>query len=238
MSQQQSVLRHLMDILNSIDTDLLLPLRTHEKEGQGGFLSISRQVFCYIDYLGALSTNGENTSKNAVAYMEKYLVRANSQYAGKSDLMYNMWRHGTVHEYDPKIFRSEAKQFRLRWGANNSSRATNRKWHLACLCRENKPNCCHWFINLFELVEDLKESIRWFIHDLKFDEEYLAKAESNLDRLSQEVDLDKPGKANLMSEAEKLVAETSGVIDERNNVIREFQKPEEFEKYRRDEWGK
>ena len=238
MNEQQSVLGHLVDILNSIDTDLFLPLRTHEKQGRGGFLSISRQVFCYIDYLGALSTDGKNTSGNAVAYMEQYLVRANSAYSGRSNLMYTMWRHGTVHEYDPKIFKSDEKQFRLRWGANNSSRAENRKWHLACFCKGSKPNCYHWFINLFELVKDLKESIRWFIQDLEFNEKHLAKARSNLQKLSQEVDLDKPEKGNLISEAEKLVAETAGVLDDRNNVIRKFQDRKEFEKYRRDEWSK
>jgi hypothetical protein len=238
MNEQQSVLRHLVDILNSIDTDLLLPLRTHESERQGGFLSISRQVFCYIDYLGALSTNGKNASSNAVAYMEKYLARVNSAYSGKSNLMFSMWRHGTVHEYDPKVFKSDAKQFRLRWGANNSSRTENRRWHLACFCKENKPNCYFWFINLFELVEDLKESIRWFIHDLEFNEKYLAKARSNLEKLSQEVDLDKPVKANLKSEAENLVADTAGVLDERNQVIHVFKDRNEFEKYRHDEWSK
>ena len=238
MNEQQSVLRPLADILNSIDTELLLPLRTHEKEGRGGFLSISRQVFCYIDYLGALSSDGKNTSGNAVAYMEKYLVRANSAYSGKSNLMYSMWRHGTVHEYDPKLFKSDAKQFRLGWGANNSSRAENRKWHLACFCKGNKPNCYHWFINLFELVGDLKESVRCFISDLEFDEAYLTKTRNNSQKLSRDVDLDKPKRSNLMSEAQAVVKETAGVVDERNQVIHVFKDRKEFDKYRRDEWGK
>ncbi len=233
MNEQQSVLRHLVDILNSIDTDLLLPLSTHGKEGHGGFLSISRQVFCYIDYLGALSTNGKNDSDNAVAYMEKYLVRANSAYSGKSNLMYRMWRHGTVHEYDPKIFKSDANQFRLVWGANNSSRAENRKWHLACFFKENKPNCYYWFINLFELVGDLKESVRHLISDLELDEVYLAKARNNFQKLSRDVDLDNPKSSNLMSEAEAIVETAAGVVDERNQVIHVFEDRKEFEKYRR-----
>jgi hypothetical protein len=64
MNDQKSVLEHLVGILESIDNDLILPLKMHEKENKGGFFSISRQVFCYVDYLGALAKNGKSTSKN------------------------------------------------------------------------------------------------------------------------------------------------------------------------------
>lgn len=237
MNEQKSVLGHLIDILGSIDTDLILPLKAHEKENRGGFLSISRQVFCYIDYLGALASDGKNSSENAVDYMEKYLTKANRGYSGKSNLMYRIWRHGTVHEYDPKVFKSSAKQFRLGWGANNSSRRENRKWHLACFCKEKKPNCYHWFINLFELVEDLKKSVTYFIHDLEFDQSYLSKVRDNLQKMSRDVDLDKPQKSNLLAEAERIVGETAGVIDQNNQVTRVFEGTREFEEYRKEEWG-
>ncbi len=152
--------------------------------------------------------------------------------------MYSMWRHGTVHEYDPKIFKSNAKQFRLVWGANNSSRAENRKWHLACFCKENESNCYYWFINLFELVDDLKESVRYFISDLEFDEAYFTKARNNLQKLSRDLDLDKPERSKLRLEAEAIVKATAGIINERNQVIRVFTDREEFQKYQYDVWGK
>ena len=66
MQAQGSILAHLIDILDSIESDLMLPLKTHEREDRGGFFSISQQVFSYIDYLGALAANGENSTRNAV----------------------------------------------------------------------------------------------------------------------------------------------------------------------------
>jgi|GEM_PF-4503248 len=39
-----------------------------------------------------------------------------------------------------------------------------------CLCKEKEPDSYHWFINLFELVEDLKASVKYFIYALEFDQ--------------------------------------------------------------------
>ena len=41
-------------------------------------MSIPRSVFSYVDYLGALTDNGETGTVNAVKFMEKYFVEANS----------------------------------------------------------------------------------------------------------------------------------------------------------------
>jgi hypothetical protein len=237
MLQQESVIAHLIGIVESIEADLMLALRAHEREDRGGFLSISRQVFCYVDYLGALASNGENSTKNAVAYMERYFTRANPAYKDKCKLMYNMWRHGTVHEYDPKVFASQANGFRLRWGANNTSVAHNRKWHLKCLCRDNQPGDYHWFINLFELVGELRISVTFFAADLEADEKYLAKAKRNLKKLSSDINLDRQ-KQNLLSEAKAVVERAPGVIDDRGEVIREFKDDTERERFIAEEWGK
>jgi len=236
--QQQSILAHLIGIIESIEADLMFPLRAHEREDRGGFFSISRQVFCYVDYLGALAADGENSTKNAVAYMERYFTRANPNYSGKCSLMYSMWRHGTVHEYDPKVFVSADAEgrFRLSWGANNTSAAHNRKWHLKCLCRDSKPGYYHWFINLFELVDELRRSITFFAADLELDEKALQKARRNFKKLSHEIDLDK--KPNLLSEAKKVVDVAAGVIDDRGQVIREFKDAIERERFITEEWGK
>ena len=234
---QGSILAHLIDILDSIEADLMLPLRAHERENRGGFFSISRQVFSYIDYLGALATDGANSTNNAVAYMEKYFSPANSAYAGRCNLLYSMWRHGTVHEYDPKVFVSQAHAFRLRWGANNTSIALNRKWHLKCLCRASQLGSYNWFINLFELVEDLRKSVMYFIADLEVDQAYLQRAKENLVKLSTQVDLDNKPKAALLGEAIAVVSDAAGVIDDQGNVIREFKVANEFEAFKKDAWG-
>jgi hypothetical protein len=237
MRAQESLLVHLFHIIESIDADLMLPLRAHEREDRGGFFSISRQAFSYIDYLGALAADGDNSTNNAVAYMEKYFSPANPAYAGKCNLLYSIWRHGTVHEYDPKVFVSHAHAFRLRWGANNTSIALNRKWHLKCLCRASQPGSYNWFINLFELVEDLRKSVMYFIADLEVDQAYLQRAKENLVKLSAQVDLDNKPKPALLGEAISVVGDAAGVIDDQGNVIREFKGADEFESFKKDEWG-
>lgn len=237
MQPQGSILAHLIDIVESIESDLMLPLRAHEREDRGGFFSISRQVFSYIDYLGALAANGKNSTDNAVAYMEKYFSLVNPAYAGRCNLMYAMWRHGTVHEYDPKVFVSHAHGFRLRWGANNTSLALNRKWHLKCLCRASQPGSYHWFINLFELVDDLRKSVTYFVADLEADQTYLQKAKQNLNKLSAEVNLDNQQRVTALGEAITVVDNAAGVIDDRGNVICEFKDATEFEAFKNAEWG-
>jgi hypothetical protein len=193
-------------------------------------------VFSYIDYLGALAANGKNSTYNAVAYMEKYFSRVNPAYIGRCNLMYAMWRHGTVHEYDPKVSVSHAHSFSLRWGANNTSVALNRKWHLKCLCRASQPGSYHWFINLFELVDDLRKSVTYFVADLEADQMYLQMAKQNLNKLSAEVDLDNQQKVALLGEAIAVVGDAAGVIDDQGNVIREFKVADEFKAFKKDEW--
>jgi len=238
MQEPKSLFKHLVDILKSIDDDLILPLKKHEKEERGGFFSISRQVFCYVDYLGALASNGKNTSDNAIAYMEKYFTQANPKYSGKCDLMYSMWRHGTVHEYDPKVYESAPKYFRLGWGANNSSKRHNRGSHLECFCKKEKPENYSWFINLFELVEDLKESVTCLIRDLEFDQTFMKTARNNFQKMSTAIDLDKKPKSNWLNEAERVVNNAAGVIDQNGQVIQRFEGPSALEVFKKEQWGK
>lgn len=236
--KQTSIFAHLTGIADSIEADLMLPLRAHEREDRGGFFSITRQVFSYIDYLGALANNGQNMTENAVAYMEKYFPRANPAYTGTCCLLFFMWRHGTVHEYDPKVVVSHKHRFHLRWGVNNTSEAENRKWHLKCLCRASEPNTYHWFINLFELVDDLKKSVDYFVIDLKGDQVQLEKAEQNLSKLSAEVDLDARQKPPFSADAKAVIGVAAGVIDDRGHVIRVFKNPADFEVFKSEEWNK
>lgn len=236
MKKQTSIFVHLTGITESIEADLMLPLRAHEQADRGGFFSITRQVFSYIDYLGALAGDGQNTTKSAVAYMEKYFSLANPAYTGTCCLLFFMWRHGTVHEYDPKVVVSHVHGFHLRWGANNTSEAENRKWHLKCLCRASEPNTYHWFINLFELVDDLKKSVNHFVIELKSNQMQLERAEQNLSKLSAEVDLDARQNPPFSADAKAVVGVAAGVIDDRGHVIRTFTNPADFEKFKSESW--
>jgi len=149
--------------------------------------------------------------------------------------MYEMWRHGTVHEYDPKVFESQERGFELRWGANNTSLSHNRRWHLKSLCRQSKPGSYHWFINLFQLVDDLKASVKHFAAVLEGDAQLLEKAGRSLAILSTPIDLDTK-KSDLRDAATHVIGSTAGVMDDNGSVVREFATAAEFEAFRDNEW--
>lgn len=229
------VFAHLKKVLQLIEDDLVLALEAYDKANRGGHMAVSREVFCYVDYLGTLAYGGEgNLTENAVRYMETYFVKAKSAYSGKCWLIYNMWRHGTVHEIDAKVYRSRAKHFELGWLANSDSHPHNRMWHLACLCNANKRDAYFWTINLFELVDDLKASVKHFIRDLKSNPEMLERTRKNLENVRAPEDLDATGKKGLLlSEADKVIDGTAGIADEHGTVVHKFTHASEFKAFKK-----
>lgn len=234
MEQHITVIEHLNVILKSIDDDLVLALNSHEKEKRGGFMSIPRSVFSYVDYLGALTLNGKTGTANAVEYMEKYFIAANLKYDGKCKILFDMWRNGTVHQYSAITYKSEKKGFKLIWGVNNTSEEHNRKSHLMCFCMDDKPDSYYWFINLFDLIEDLKSSVIHLLRDIKLNSSILSTMEENFKTLSHYGDLD--AKSWLLPDVEKLIAQADGIIDQNFQIQRIFKNQAEFVKFK-EEWN-
>lgn len=234
MSKKKNILKYLKkDIIGSINADLVLALKQHEKLQRGGFFSISRQVFCYLDYLGSL-LHGENSTKNALKYMNDYMAKVNPKYGTMSTIMYNMWRHGTVHEYDPKTFKNSKDGYRLVWGANNDSKPGNRKWHLACFCSEKNPNLYVLWVNLFQLVADLKKSIRFLINEIELNPSRLKMLQSNFEKISKDIEIQ--NKVDLKKESLDCISDSVGVINTKGTVIRKFKSRADFDHFRRTGW--
>jgi len=66
------------DFLAVINNDLIAVVKFHDG-GSGGFHSVPREVFCYIDYISAIRY-GANSSVNAIRFIEKYLGKTNVRY--------------------------------------------------------------------------------------------------------------------------------------------------------------
>jgi hypothetical protein len=62
------------DFLAAITNDLIV-VKFHDG-GIGGFHSVPREVFCYVDYISAIRY-GANSSANAIQFIEKYLGTTN-----------------------------------------------------------------------------------------------------------------------------------------------------------------
>jgi len=153
------------DFLAVVNNDLITVLKFLEG-GIGGFHSVPREVFCYNDYISAIRY-GENSSTNAIQFIEKYLGSKNARYKHYAKLLYEMWRHGTVHEFDPKRLIHSSKKYSVGWQTNNDSGKEERACHLECFKVFGESDKFLLNINLFELVEDFTWSLHRLIAELK-----------------------------------------------------------------------
>ncbi len=91
------------------------PIVAHAKRAQAGFLTVPREVFAHIDFLGALycgyagrAGGGHRpiaTSRKAVAFITEVLGGVDGAYRQHGRLAYEMFRHGTIHVYRPHLLR-------------------------------------------------------------------------------------------------------------------------------------
>ena len=226
-----SVLEYLKStVLKTIDDDLGLALEQYDSEGRGGFLSIPREVFCIIDFLGCLLTGHNDNRKRSVEFMERYMASVDPRYGESASILYEMWRNGTVHEFDPKVFVAAQESFVLGWSANNSSKDVNRQWHLDCLAKEAVPDnyCLH--INLFRLVEDLRKAVVAMIDDAKSKEALLRDLQREFENASKQFQLRGQDK---IDQAKRIIESTKGVIDESKSIVREFSNRKDFDEFKK-----
>ena len=151
--------------LAAITNDLTAVVKFHDG-GIGGFHSVPREVFCYIDYISAIRY-GANSSANAIQFIEKYLGTANPRYKHYGKLLYEMWRHGTVHEFDPKRLKHSNGKYSVGWQTNNDSGKEERACHLECFEVYGKSDTFVLNVNLFQLVDDFVRGVHEFISELK-----------------------------------------------------------------------
>lgn len=186
MSPSTDVVDYLeKDFLAAINNDLVAVLKFHEG-GNGGFHSVPREVFCYVDYVSAIRY-GENSSTNAIRFIEKYLGSKNPRYKHYGKLLYEMWRHGTVHEFDPKRLRHSSKKYSVGWQTNNDSGIEERACHLECFKVFGKSDTFLLNVNLFQLVDDFVWSVQTLISELKKKKSKRAECQTNYTAISKQL---------------------------------------------------
>lgn len=151
------------------------------KKTEGGFFSVPRAVFCYVDFLGYIAVGKANT-ESAVSFIKSYFPVAYHDYAA---LIYSMWRHGTVHEYKPKTYyamfpgQSPAK-VSVAWVSNNDNRLKERSLHLTFLPMQGKRGKIHLCMNICQLVDDLLEGLNKFVGALNSDRKLRIECQKRL----------------------------------------------------------
>lgn len=156
----------------------------HYKSKSAGFFSIPRQVFCYVDYLGFVAF-GENSTNGAVCFIQKYFPK---NYEPFAELLYSMWRHGTVHQYEPKSFFAnfDARPVlvTVNWLSNNSNHKSQRRRNMKFYSVRGSNRDVRLVINTCQLVDDLIFALDSFIQDLKSTEHYRKECEKRIDTIA------------------------------------------------------
>lgn len=103
--------RGLKDLKTSAGTDILPIVNLNKPEG--GYLGVPRSILSYVDYLGALycgykgETIGKDKRRNiatttkAKKFIKDIFGEIYEPYRKYGEIMYEMYRHGTVHLYRP-----------------------------------------------------------------------------------------------------------------------------------------
>src|SRR5260370_28826239 len=89
------------DIKSSINGDIKTLLKDKcGDEDVGGYFAVLMLVFTLIEYLGRLRYNNakmKNGSQHAIWWIRKYMGKCNKRYTKIGGILFDMYRHGTVH---------------------------------------------------------------------------------------------------------------------------------------------
>ena len=238
MRQQpkRDVIKYLEDdLLISIQADIKDVLVFHSKREPGGIHSIPREVFCYVDFLGSVcyglwkDKNAKKkqsaTTEHAVKFIKEYFTNADPKYDNLGELIYTMWRHGTVHEYDPKVLIHTSQGHLIGWLANKSPGEHNTACHLKCCKLEGSDDKYVMVLNLFELVKHLQFAIKALIRELKnpSNKILLREVQSNFNEISRAVNVDelfsKRSIPIVKAQIEQAVKDQHLIVDRRGEVL-------------------
>lgn len=113
MHTLEEIRRGLNDLRRSAETDIAPIIQPRNSEG--GYFGVPRSVFSYVDFLGALYCgyggqirNGVRqiaTSRKAERFITEVMGEVDQNYRINGEVLYRIYRHGTVHAYRPNALR-------------------------------------------------------------------------------------------------------------------------------------
>jgi len=79
-------------------------------DGQGAPFAVCREVVSSIDHLGHLYTGSTQCGARFKTFMEQVLGQVDPNYRRRAGEAYQMYRCGTVHEFEPKVLENKKGQ--------------------------------------------------------------------------------------------------------------------------------
>jgi hypothetical protein len=186
-----------MELLNYLETTIkesivfdvieIAEFHSSHPKNNGGWFGIPRQVFCYIDILGAIAyRNNKNedgaSTRKAIRFLNEFFPK---DYSNFSDILIAMWRHGTVHNFKPYEFyiQNGRKKLHLKWSSNRSNENHNRAVHMKTFRHEDSENYIYVSINICQLADDLLTSLENLISKIKANRSFYNGCQTRLNKL-------------------------------------------------------
>ena len=99
--------RYLEGLRGSIEADVVPLLSTLG----GAPFAICREVHSYIDHLGHLFTGDAGVGKRFREYLKQIMKYIDDNYDIRANEVYEMYRCGSVHEFEPKVLVNDNKEY-------------------------------------------------------------------------------------------------------------------------------
>jgi len=116
---KQEIVGYLSNDLKPFLIEDITPCLQIGVKTRAGFFSVPKLVLTCVDYLGALYVGWNNERKNgrpvftsgpkAKAYLRDLFGQVYPEYKTHGDLLWEIYRHGTVHLNEPKILQNGAR---------------------------------------------------------------------------------------------------------------------------------
>jgi hypothetical protein len=137
------VARGLKDVRSSLERGVLPSLEACATHGGSGCLVVIREVFAYVEFLGALYGGyaGEMDNRRrkiasgqkSVQFLKEFFGTTDAAYRQHARLIYEMFRHGTVHVSRPHILKRRSDSSTIEWACYIGERQG------APICYEGHP---------------------------------------------------------------------------------------------------
>jgi len=229
------ILRYLEVRLQPLVDTELVRLAEHYAAGKiegSGHFSIPREVFCYVDHLGELAVGGTSSTARAVRFIRDFFP---VRYHDWAELVYAMWRHGTVHAHKPYSYRAplpgSTTVVEVQWLSTNHNRPRERGVHLLAFPIHGHPNAVYLVMNVCQLAHDLLSAIDSLMTRLRSDPRLKSDCQNRLNALTRIQDHTSIQGTNrqriVAQEIARVWASRGGMIDATGNVTTPH--PEEHE---------
>ena len=97
---------YLKNLVRTVEADVGPLLKT---PGSAPF-AVSREVLSYIDHLGHLYTGESAVGRRSRKYLAEVLSKVDQNYGQRAAEIYEMYRCGSAHEFEPKLLRNKKGQ--------------------------------------------------------------------------------------------------------------------------------